>query len=432
MATGETTTLVQRLEEENQRLRKAIDELSILNDLARVIGSTMSLDVVIENIVKRSIGAIHSEQGVITLVDQQSHDTAKTLVRAVGDSREHESYHINQSLVGWMHLNKKPIVLNDPKNDERFHGVKWDESIHSLLSVPMMAKGALIGLLTVYNKKDGKTFTDDDQRLLSIIAAQSAQVVDNARLYEEEKALHAMKEEVRLAVRIQSELLPKTPPSIAGYEIAGKTLPAKDVGGDYYDFIPIDDHRWAICLGDVTGKGLPASLLMANLQATLRGQTLHDISPKECLRRANTLLYRSTTSDKFATLFYGILDSAQHALCFSNAGHDNPFLFRQNGETIRLKTGGIVLSIFEKFEYDEEVIALNPNDVLVVYSDGITEAMNSTLEQFGEKRLMELLMEHKNLPASELIEKIYAIVKQHAGSFPQSDDMTMLVLKRVS
>ena len=432
MASGETTIVVNRLEEENQRLRKAVDELSILNELARVIGSTMSLDTVIENIVKRSIRAIHAEQGVITLVDVHSQDTTKTLVRAVVDSREHESYHVNQSLVGWMHLNKKPIALNDPKNDERFRGVAWDETIHSLLSVPMMTKGSLIGLLTIYNKKNGKTFTEDDQRLLSIIAGQSAQVVDNARLYEEEKALHAMKEEVRLAVRIQSELLPKTSPNIACYEIAGKMLPAKDVGGDYYDFIPVDDLRWAICLGDVTGKGLPASLLMANLQATLRGQTLHGHSAKDCLRRSNTLMHRSTTSDKFATLFYGILDISQHKLSFSNAGHDNPFLFRQSGETIRLKTGGIVLSIFENFDYEEEIIDLYPNDLLVIYSDGITEAMNATLEQFGEQRLMEVLTEHKNLSAAGLIEKIFAIVKQHAGSFPQSDDMTMLVLKRVS
>ncbi len=392
----------------------------------------MNLDAVIENIVKRSMRAAHAGQGVITLVDQHSSDSMKTLVRAMGDSREQESFHLNQSLLGWMHLNKKPILINDPKNDERFRGVTWEESIYSLLSVPMMTKGALVGLLTVYNKKDGKSFTDDDQRLLAIIAAQSAQVVENARLYEEEKALHQMKEEIRLASRIQMELLPKNPPAIKGYDIAGNSLPAKVVGGDYYDFIAVDDHRWAICLGDVSGKGLPASLLMANLQATLRGQTLLDVAPKECLRRSNTLLFRSTTPDKFATLFYGILDVSRHTLCFSNAGHDNPFLLTQGGEPHRLKTGGTVLSIFENFPYEEEVISLHPNDVLLIYSDGVTEAMNATLDQFGEERLKKLLIENKNVSAYELVEKIIAAVKQHAGSFPQSDDITLVVLKRTA
>jgi len=434
MATGSdtTATLVARLEEENQRLRKAVDELSILNELARVISSIMSLDAVIENIVKRSIRAVHAEQGVITLVNQQSSDTMKTLVRAMGDSREQQSFHVNQSLLGWMHLNKKPIMVNDLKNDERFRGVKWDESIHSLLSVPLMTKGALIGMLTVYNRKEGQKFTDDDQRLLAIIGAQSAQVVENARLYEEEKALHQMREEVKLASRIQLELLPKAPPQTPGYDIAGKSIPAKDVGGDYFDFIPVDDHRLAICLGDVTGKGLPASLLMANLQATLRGQTLLGVSPKECLQRANTLMHRSTTADKFATLFYSILDFAHHTLCFSNAGHDNPFLFLQAGEVSRLKTGGTVLSVFEQFPYEEETISLQPNTLLVMYSDGVTEAMNAMLEQFGEERLKDLIVENRDASAGELIDKIVASVKHHAGSFPQSDDITLVVLKRIA
>ncbi len=421
---------VAQLEEENQRLRKAVDELSILNELARVISSTMDLDAVIENIVKRSMRAVQADQGVITLVDQHSSESMKTLVRAMVESHEQQSFHLNQSLLGWMHLNKKPILINDPKNDDRFRGVKWEESVHTLLSVPMMTKGALVGLLTIYNKKDARSFTDDDQRLLAIIAAQSAQVVENARLYEEEKALHQMKEEIRLASRIQAELLPKHSPAIKGYDIAGNSLPAKVVGGDYYDFIPVDDQRWAVCLGDVSGKGLPASLLMANLQATLRGQTLLDVTPRECLRRSNTLLFHSTTSDKFATLFYGILDVSRHTLCFSNAGHDNPFLLTQGKEPHRLKTGGTVLSIFEHFPYEEEVISLRPNDVLLIYSDGVTEAMNATLDQFGEERLKNLLIENRNVSANDLVEKIIAAVKQHAGSFPQSDDITLVVLKR--
>src|SRR5712692_6084662 len=271
--------------EENRRLKRAIEELSILNDLARAIGASLNSQEVMQTIIHRSLRAVHAEQGVITLVGPQAEDAMKTLVRSVMSSSDHEKFHFNQSLLGWMHLNKKPLILNDPQHDDRFKGVRFDESVLSLLAVPMMVKSALKGILAVYNKKDGKIFTEGDQRLLAIIAAQSAQVVENARLYEEEQALFRMQEEVRLAARIQLDLLPKSPPEIKGYDIAGKSVPAQLVGGDYFDFIPTHDYRLALSVGDVSGKGLPASLLMASLQATLRGQTMVSSFAKECVRR---------------------------------------------------------------------------------------------------------------------------------------------------
>jgi len=269
------------LQEENQRLKRAVEELSILNDLARAIGASLNTQEIIQTIVRRSLRAINAEQGVITLVDEQQQGTMKTLMRTMENSGDHEQFHFDQALLGWMHLNKKPLVMNDTKHDERFPDVPWSDSIRSLISVPMMVKSGLRGVLTVYNKKADALFSDDDQRLLAIIASQSAQVVENARLNEQEQTLILMQEEVRLASRIQTELLPKQPPKIQGYDIAGKAVPAQTVGGDYFDFIPIDEHRIAVCLGDVSGKGLPASLLMANLQATLRGQTLSNISAKD-------------------------------------------------------------------------------------------------------------------------------------------------------
>ena len=204
------------LEEENKRLKRAVDELSILNDLARAIGASLNTQEIIQTIVRRSLRALNAEQGVITLVEEQSVQSMRTLVRTMVSSSDREQFHLSQALLGWMHLNKKPIVINDPKTDERFQGIPWDESIHSLLAVPMMVKSELRGVVSIYNKKEGQPFTEDDQRLLAIIAAQSAQVVENARLYEKERALARMQEDVRLAARIQSELLPKASPSIPG------------------------------------------------------------------------------------------------------------------------------------------------------------------------------------------------------------------------
>jgi len=288
----------------------------------------------------------------------------------------------------------------------------------------------LKGVLTVYNKKGGMPFTEEDQRLLAIIAAQSAQVIENARLNEREKQLLKMQEELRLAAKIQLDLLPKTAPHLQGYEIAGKSVPAQLVGGDYFDFIPMDDHRCAVCLGDVSGKGLPASLLMANTQATLRGQVLLNLSPKECIQHSNRLLSRSISSDKFVTLFYGVLDNSCHTLSFTNAGHDHPYLLSPNQPLRRLQTGGVPLGMLEEFPFEEETIPLGPGDLMVVSSDGITEAINTGQEQFGQDRLAAIISEHKDLSAAELIDMIIAAVKAHAGNTPQIDDMTLVVIRR--
>lgn len=418
------------LAEENKRLKRAVEELSMLNDLARTIGASVNSNDIMKKIIHRSLRAVHAEQGVITLVDPKAKQSMKTLVRTMVSSSEQQPFHFNQNLLGWMYLNKKPLLINDAQRDERFRGVKWDKTINSLICIPLMIKSELIGVLTVYNKKEGKKFTEEDQRLLTIIAAQSAQVIDNARLYEEEQALFRMQEEVKLAYKIQLDLLPKTSPQITNYDIAGKSKPAQNVGGDYFDFITITKHRLAICLGDVSGKGMPAALLMANLQATIRGQTLINTSAKDCLCRSNTLLFQSTNPEKFVTLFYGILDTKKHLLYFSNAGHDAPLLFSENQAPIRLKTGGLVLGILEDFPFEEEVIPFNPGDLLVLYSDGITEAINSREEEFGQHRLEAVVKKHQEDSAGEIIEKIIAAVKLHVGDSPQIDDMTLVVIKR--
>jgi len=295
----------------------------------------------------------------------------------------------------------------------------------------MMIKSQLRGVLTVYNKREQGLFTEEDQRLLAIIAGQSAQVVENARLYEAEQALLKVREELRLASTIQTDLLPKGAPPVPGYDIAGKSVPAQLVGGDYFDFIPMGETRYSICLGDVSGKGLPASLLMANLQATLRGQTLLDASPSVTVQRANRLLYLSTSSDKFVTLFVGFLDPVAHTLSYTNAGHESPFLLRANGESSRLTTGGVVLSILEEFAFEEESVALGPGDLLVIYSDGVTEAINPDERAFGEQLLSTILHESRNETSATIIERIIASVNSHAGTAPQMDDMTIVVIKRL-
>jgi len=418
------------LQDEVRRLRRAVEELSILNDIARAISASLNAEEIMQTLIRKSLRAVNAEQGVITLVEDEE-KSMKTLIRTMVSSAGAPAFHMHQALIGWMHLNKKPLSVDNPANDARFRGVQWDDNIKTLLCVPLIVKSELRGVLTVYNKKDGQSFNTDDQRLLAIIAAQSAQVVENARLIEEEKLYIKMQQEVGLAAKIQRDLLPRSNPGLHGYDIFARTIAAQSIGGDYFDFIPKSDGRMALCLGDVSGKGLPASLLMANLQATLRGQTLVSQAPSECLLRSNKLLFESTSPEKFATLFYGIIDIEQHNIHYSNAGHDWPFLIGKDNSIQRLKTGGLMLGLIQPAEYEDERIAMQVGDLLVIQSDGISEAMNGNQEQFGEDRLQSIILQHKNRSAEEIIDTVVKEVRNHAGAHPQSDDITIMVIKRV-
>jgi PAS domain S-box-containing protein len=244
------------------------------------------------------------------------------------------------------------------------------------------------------------------------------------------KKAEEMEKELQLAAQIQMDLLPDEPPALGDYDIAGRTLPAHSVGGDYFDFITVDESHVALCLGDVSGKGLPASLLMANTQATIRGQTLLQTEVGKVLTRSNALLYRSTDAERFVTLFYSILDTQQHLLSFSSAGHPPALLLTKEGECRQLSVGGIPLAMVEDIAFPEGSVSLAKNDIIVVYSDGVSEQMNPVGEQFGEIRLENVVRDHHDLGARDLIDRILEAARNHAGSTAQLDDMTVLVLKR--
>ena len=434
MAPEELQEELNRIKSENTRLKKSVEELSILNEIATVISSTLNLDHVIELIVKKCIKHLKVEQGAVLLLGEKEENKKKlfqTLVRKVASKVESLPFRFDTQLTGWMIRNQKPLLINDLSKDDRFQKVTTDIHIHSLLAVPLQQKGKMIGVLTVFNKKTKDGFTEDDKRLLTIIGSQSAQVIEAVRLYQEEQELILIQQDMNIAREVQFNLLPKENLIIEGYETASITIPAKEVGGDYYDFINCNNNRIACCLGDVSGKGIPAAMLMANLQATLRSQTIFSNSPKECVRRSNYLLYNSTEPDKYATLFYGILNPQDHQFTFSNAGHNHPFFISKDGEFTRLTSQGIPLGFLETFEYEEQTISLKIGDVIVIFSDGISEAMNIKEEEFSEKRLSQVLQENNKLSPKELIKVVINSVHLHTRQAPQTDDITLLVIKRI-
>ena len=250
-----------------------------------------------------------------------------------------------------------------------------------------------------------------------------------ARKKDEEARIRSQQES-RTARNIQINLLPKSNPEIDGYDIAGMSIPASDVGGDYYDFIRLDDHRLAIALGDVSGKGLPAALVMSNLQATIRSLASYSVTSRECLERANRLLYHSTDSKTFISLFFGILDTKKNTICYANAGQNLPLIFSKDKKPTPLKNHGLVLGTREDVTYQAEEITINPGDRLLIYSDGIPEAMNEHMEEFGDERLLNIVEGNCCVSAEELLYIITAQLNMHFGEEPQNDDITMVLLSR--
>ncbi len=429
MITEDLLDIKLKLEKENLRLQTSLQELSILNDIATAISSTLSLNRVIELIVNKCIKHLSVEQCSIVLCDYKNLAAPfHTIVRKADVTDYKQAYRFDEQLTGWMLKNQKTLVVNDLKTDSRFY--TDNIFINSLLSTPLILKGKMIGIISVFNKKDGQIFNREDQRLLSIIAAQSAHVIENARLLEEEQAYILIQEELRMAKEIQVNLLPKKIPAIPGYDIAAINIPAREVGGDYYDFIPASETQLGFCLGDVSGKGLPAAFLMGNLQATVRGQTLINSPCKDRVSRANKLLFGSTDPSKFATLFYGVFDFIQHNICYCNAGHNYPYIFHKDGSFQRLDVGGILLGCIPDAVYENTIIPVSNGDTIILYSDGITEAFNKNDEEYGEERFEDLLNKYHTGSSKILIEKIVNAVREHSGSEPQTDDMTIMIIKR--
>ncbi len=421
-------TAKNRLEAENLQLRQAVEELSILNEIAFAIGSQTEVDKISELIVSKCTKKIKAEQGCILLLSEDQNSPFKTYVRKIEHASKVIPIHLGTTLMGWMIKNQKPLIINDLSSDKRFQNLQVKEgNFHSMLMVPLKLKNKLTGLLCLFNKEE--EFSAEDQRLLSIIAVQSAQVIENARQVEIEKKFQEMEKELLVAKEIQIRLLPKEAPQVDGFDIQGYTLPTKQVGGDYFDFIELPDKNLGVAIADVSGKGMPAALLMANFQATLRNQSLAKNSPSEMVSNCNNLVCKSVEKGQFVTFFWGALNASEKSFTFVNAGHNPPFIFDRKGEISRLTDGGLILGLLENVPFEQKKVKLSSGDLLLLFTDGITEAMNETQAQFEEERLVKVVEESRNLNSDQIIKKITQEVLSFQGLQPQFDDLTLVVIK---
>jgi sigma-B regulation protein RsbU (phosphoserine phosphatase) len=414
-------------------------ELNFLTELSQVVASNTELRPILDWIVQKTTGLLTADEGSIKLLGADSASpTAKTLVRKHSPGLDSGSWElpIVTSVMGYLLHKGESLVSPDLLNDPGFPGIRNVQSrVRAVMAVPLRVENRITGMLAVTNRAPGRHWTADEVQLLTIVANYSAGVIEQARLRveaEEKKRLEEenrrMERELDLAREIQMSLVPSQPLIGGPWEVHGKVVPARQVGGDYYDYFPLGGGRFGITIADVSGKGVPAALLMSNVQASLRAFCNGDREITEALRQVNRSVARSASGGKFITLFYGEVDFEQGVLRFTNAGHNYPMLRRSDGSIEELQEGGLILGLFEDAEYQRGEVPFAPGDSLLLYSDGISEAADTRGNLFGEDRLRALWQTCCTLPSGEVIGCLLRDVEKFRGSAGQSDDMTAVVV----
>jgi sigma-B regulation protein RsbU (phosphoserine phosphatase) len=295
--------------------------------------------------------------------------------------------------------------------------------------VPMQLQGKTKGLIILGKRFNNLEYKDSDIEFIFSVGSLAIISLENRRLFREALEKQKMEEELDLAREIQKNLLPQTIPAFNSFDIAAINLSSKQVGGDYYDIIQLEDGKCCVAIADVSGKGVPASLLMANMQAFLQVICRQNIPLDQATSLINDLITKNTSDGKFITFFWGILNDIEKSFKYVNAGHNPPLLLR-DGKIIKLKIGGMILGVMNTlYPYKSDLINLKKDDVIILFTDGISEAMNKKGEEFSDTRLEELVLTVTSDSAKDILDKIKSEVQLFSEGTTQSDDMTLVVIK---
>jgi sigma-B regulation protein RsbU (phosphoserine phosphatase) len=329
--------------------------------------------------------------------------------------------------------NKDSLLIRDAQLDQalREHMSIVEQKVRSMIAVPLQTNDRVIGLIYVDSPNAFREFTREDLNLLTVMANIAAIRIEHARLNEIEETERAMAKEMHQAALIQERLL-GTPPVIEGLDIGAKTVASRAVGGDYYDFISYPDGRVGIMVGDVAGKGMPAALLMSSLQARVHVvfEEPDDLAQK--LTRLNKSTCANCPDNRFITFFTCIADPKTGLVTYANAGHNPPLVVRAKGGFELLSgAGGMILGILPMSKYQEATITLDQGDILVLFSDGVTEEVDPNDQQFGEERLANMVAELRDRPAAEIVQEIHRAVHAFTQGAPAADDITVVIARRL-
>lgn len=415
-------------------------EFEFISDLCTVLAEKSELQPILDWLVHKSTNLLNADDCSIKLLDPGagttrtfSADSRRPRLEAGAASWPRV---LKDSVMGYLLAHGGEVATPDLRSDPRFPAFKnQDVAVRALLAVPLKVDGRITGMLAASNTRPGRDWSRHEIQLLSIIASHSAGVIEKARLrLEEEKKdrleleKQAMDKELIVASQIQMRLVPPGPLRMGAWQIEGRLVPAKQVGGDFYDYFELADGRVVFTLADVAGKGIPAALLVSTVHTALRAFAEGSRGPSHVMEQLNRTVLRASAAGKFVTLFYGELTSGTGELAYANAGHLYPRIRHVDGGVDQLCVGGVPLGLFDDVRYETSRMKLDPRDSLFLMSDGIPEAMDTHQHDFGEERMDALWREHGGGATATALECIMRAVHEFRGRAPQSDDETALVI----
>jgi serine phosphatase RsbU (regulator of sigma subunit) len=375
-------------------------------------------------ILDLAMQAVNAQRGVLLILEGGA---------LVPRAHKGEGFRISTAVRDRVLNEKSSILVRDAQLDDAFKGRMSivEHKVHTMMAVPLQTKQRIIGLIYLDSPLVLREFTTDDLSLLTVMANVAAIRIENARLAEVEEAERIMQRDLTQAAEIQRRVLPDEAPRVPGADLAGFNAACRTVGGDYYDFFPYAGSRVGLALGDVSGKGMPASLMMMALHARVQVLAEDPGDLASLMTRLNKATCVKCPANRFITFFFSVLDTETGELAFANAGHNPPIVVRAAGELQMLEGGGPVLGILPAAPYAEQRAHLGRGDLLVLYSDGVTEANNANFDEFGEDRFIDVLKRHRHEPAAAVVGAVTNALAEFAAGAPQADDITLVVAKRV-
>ena len=400
----------------------------LLLDLGTRISASLDTERLLEQILDLVFQVVRYDAAGIYLVEKKTQWITRQTIRGYDPARDEAvRLKVGSGLIGWVAKTGQGVIVPDVRTDPRY--VNARDATRSEMVAPIRIGSEVIGAFNL-ESDEPDAYEVEDMELLMAFAAQAAVAIERTRLHEEVLEKRRLDEEVMIGQRIQRSFLPAQNPEVRNFEIAGANYSSDRVGGDYYDFIRITDEQLGIVVGDVSGKGIAAALIMAAFRASLIAEIRNNYAMRTTMAKVNRLLWESVEPDRFVTALFGVLDTTARRLTYVNAGHNPALLYRAaTGQFDTLEATGPLLGTFETATYKERVVDLRSGDVLVMYTDGVTEAMTPGAEElFGEERLRREIENRRTEPAAKLVRGIWEAVQTfHAGE--QEDDATIVVVK---
>jgi sigma-B regulation protein RsbU (phosphoserine phosphatase) len=410
------------------------DRLALLYRISQTFNSSLDLDEVLSLVMDEVITATRAERGFLMLRDAQGQVSFRTARGLDQTTIDDPSFQISRSVVERVAQTGEPVLTSDAQQDVRLNLRRsvLALGLRSILCVPILLKDEVTGVVYVDNRLQAGIFAPADLELLTAIAATAAIAIENARLYRVAVEKGRLERELQVARELQTSLLPRTAPQVPGWDFAARWQPAREVAGDYYDFIPGNSSdRLGLVIGDVTDKGMAAALFMALTRSTVRACLARGATPAAGITMANELIVSDATNGMFVTLCYVQLDLVAGEVTYVNAGHNPPLVYQAaTGTWLTLTRTGMALGILEEASYGQRTLTLASGDFVLLYTDGVTDAFNPGGQDFGLRRLKAVVARHHDQPAARVLAALEQAVTEFTGASAQYDDKTLVIARR--